>query len=219
MLRRRLIIRRETRIFFLLALLIFLIFRLFILLEHNLRTTILRAAGVRANHNATEAVNEAILKNVAEGVSYQDLILLVKDDSGRIVFSQVNNAALSGIIAAANLHAQKALASVSREKIQIPLGQVFDSYLLAHVGPRIPVRISPLGVVKTNLIDKFESAGINQVRHKIYLEVQAEMQVVITLMAEKKEVSTTIPLVDAIYPGEVPRTVIDLQFIPAGLQE
>ena len=77
MLRRRLIIRRETRIFFLLALLIFLIIRLFILLEHNLRPTILRAAGVRANHIATEAVNEAILKNVAEGVSYQDLILLV----------------------------------------------------------------------------------------------------------------------------------------------
>ncbi|HZK25790.1 MAG TPA: sporulation protein YunB [Oscillospiraceae bacterium] len=219
MLRRRLIVKRETRVFFLLALLIFLMIRMFMLIEHNLRPTILRSAGIRANYIATEAVNKAILENVAQDVDYQDLILLVKDNSGRIVFSQVNNVTISGIIAATNLHAQEALKTVAREKISIPFGQVFNSYLLANVGPRIPVKISPRGVINTNLIDKFESAGINQVRHKIYLEVQAEMQVVIPLMADKINVSTTILLVDAIYPGEVPNTVIDLQYPLSGQHE
>lgn len=209
---RRLTIKRETRVFFLLALLLFLIIRMFMLVEHNLRPTILRTAGVRASHIATEAINRAILENVAQEVSYQDLIMLVKDTNGRIVFSQINNVTISGIIAATNLQAKDALAAVARERISIPFGQVFNSYLLANLGPRIPVKITPLGVINTNVIDKFESAGINQVRHKIYLEVQAEMQVVIPLMADKATVSTTIPLVDAIYPGEVPETVINLDF-------
>jgi len=87
--------------------------------------------------------------------------------------------------------------------------------IFANTGPKIPVTLTPVGYVGTRIIDEFEEAGINQVRHKIYLEISSDIQVVIPFISDVTTVSVTVPLVDAIYPGEVPDTVINLEF-PSG---
>ncbi|MCR3921626.1 MAG: sporulation protein YunB [Firmicutes bacterium] len=212
MFRRRNALSREARVFLLLALLLFIVIQMFMMLERSLRPTIWAVARVKSHQLATSAMNQAILDNVAHRVSYQDIIHLVTDQNGKIVLAQVNQMEINSIIAETTLYVQQSLKDLSQEKISIPLGQVLGSYLLSNFGPKLPITITPLGVINTTLVDKFENAGINQVRHKIYLEVQTEMQVVVPLVAEKIRVSSTIPIVDAIYPGEVPDTVINLEF-------
>ena len=43
--------------------------------------------------------------------------------------------------------------------------------MLAGRGPDIPIVIVPVGTVESRVYDVFEQAGINQTRHKIYLEI------------------------------------------------
>lgn len=55
----------------------------------------------------------------------------------------------------------------------MPLGAALGITLLAGSGPGIPVSIVPIGSVSTDFETEFEACGINQTRHKVYLQVSA----------------------------------------------
>jgi sporulation protein YunB len=74
------------------------------------------------------------------------------------------------------------------------------------------VKLKPMGRVNTEVFDSFEDAGINQTRHKIYLQVITEVQVIVPLITDSIEVITVMPLADTIYIGEVPDTLINLSY-------
>ncbi|RJX28143.1 MAG: sporulation protein YunB [Dethiobacter sp.] len=196
--------------FIALCLLVFLSFKGFRALEQNLRPAILSIAEIKADMLATDAVNRAIMEEVARGILYQDLISIKQDDKGKIVMAQINTMEINRLMARTTIATQNALKEMGKEPIKIPLGEVLDSYLLAAYGPEIPVKLIPAGRVNTFLIDSFEAAGINQVRHKIYLDVFTEIRIVIPFISADVEVHTTVPIADTIYPGEVPETVINL---------
>lgn len=212
MLPQRFKLSRQAKSFLVLSVFIFIFLRSLLFLEQNIRPTVWALAKVKAEALAIQAINTAVLEKVAQQINYQDLIQLTKDKEGRIVFAQVNNIKVNSICAETALEAQAALNQLEKEKLAIPLGQIFDSYIFAHAGPKIPVRLTPVGYINTEIIDQFEDAGINQVRHKIYLQVQAEVRIGIPLLSDVTEIVTTVPIVDAIYPGKVPDTVINLDF-------
>lgn len=212
--RGRLAVRRDFVAFLFAALLIFVFLRIFFMFEKNLRPTIISIAAARADNLAIEAINKAVKESVAGKVLYQDLVLLQRDGEGRIVLAQTNSMLVNELMAETTLRVKDALESLKDEAIYIPLGQVTGSHLLANLGPRIPIRLVPVGLVNTSLLDAFEDAGINQVRHKIYFDILAKVQIVVPFVAEEVTVSATVPLVDAVYPGDVPDTVINLRFPP-----
>jgi len=209
--RRRFGISREAAVFFFLALFLFTVIRIFILLDRSIRPSAQAIANMKANALATEAIQESILKNVGE-LSYEDFIFLTRDNNGRIVLAQVNNRKINTFVAETTLAVKNSLLALNETKIGIPLGEILGSYTFAALGPKIPVTITQIGFVETAVADRFEEAGINQVRHKIYLEVTTKVQVAIPFTSDVMEVTATVPLVDAIYPGEIPDTVINLEF-------
>lgn len=205
-------VNRKLIVFVILASLVFLIAKSFLLIEANFRPVIMSIATARADALATEAVNAAVSEKIARNILYKDLVLLEKDRDGRIVMAQVNAMEVNRLISTTTMQVQNALRSIKGETIYIPLGQAVDSHLLASYGPRIPVRLIPIGRVNTKVVDVFEAAGINQTRHKVYLDIHAEIQIVVPFVSSEIEVVTTVPLTDNIYIGDVPDTVINLQF-------
>lgn len=198
--------------FFILVALLFILVQGFLLAERQFRPAILAVALIKADGLATDAINYAILGTVAAGIHYQDLISIEKDGQGRIVMAQINTTEINRVMAEATLATREALTALEDHPFQIPLGEITDSFILATYGPKIPLKLIPLGRVNTELIDSFESAGINQTRHKIYLKVHTEVQIIVPFIKESVEVITTIPVADTIYIGDVPDTVINLHF-------
>jgi sporulation protein YunB len=208
-------ISREATGFFLLALFVFGLTRLAVFFDSNLLQAVLSIAEARTNALAIQAVNEAVAQKFGGNILYQEMVILKKDRDGKIVMAQIDSREVNRLIAETTLQAQGALTALSKEKLYIPFGQALNNYFLATLGPRIPVTLIPVGFVSTEITDTFEQAGINQVRHKIYLQIRAEVQVAIPFISENTQISTTVPIVDAIYPGAVPDTVINLKF-PGG---
>jgi len=196
--------------FIIICLVIFLFLELLILAESRLRPAIVSVAELKADNLATDAVNQAILEQVSRGTFYKELLQIEQDESGRIFMAELNTGNINKIMSETTIATQEALLEISSEPFLIPIGEIFDYYLLATYGPRIPVKLIPAGRVNTCLTDSFESAGINQVRHKIYLDIITEVRIVIPFFSNELEVHTTVPLADTIYLGEVPETVINL---------
>ncbi|MGI6343492.1 MAG: sporulation protein YunB [Bacillota bacterium] len=182
------------------------------LLDRNLQPTLMAIAEARAKVIATQAINDAISTRIAQDIKYGLLITVHTDYNGKPAWAQVNTMEVNRLVAATTMRVQESLTAIRGEVLRIPLGQALNSYLLANFGPRIPFTIVPVGTVNVEVTDAFEEAGINQTRHKIYLEVYSEVQIVIPFVTKSVQVHSRVPIADVTYMGEVPQTVIDLPY-------
>jgi sporulation protein YunB len=184
--------------FIIISLLVFMLIEGFFFLERRLRPVIISIAEVRAHALAIEAVNRAVMDSITDEQIYHDLISIKQDDQGKIIMAQINTMEVNRLIAKTTLAIQDTLTDLMQEPLRLPLGEVLDNYLLATYGPSIPIKLIPIGKVSTLLQDSFEEAGINQIRHKIYLDITAEVRIVVPLIGSETKVHTTVPLADAI---------------------
>jgi sporulation protein YunB len=71
--------------------------------------------------------------------------------------------------------------------------------------------MQPAGSVNTTYRSDFKSAGINQTRHIIYLDVTINLQVVIPLARNSISTKSSIPIAESIIIGKVPGTYANLE--------
>jgi len=189
---------------------IYLLIQTFLIIESNLRPTMIALAQAKAKLMATEAINTAINQNIARDSRYEHLIFIQKDNEGNVVLAEVNNMELARIQALTTMNVQTALKELGEQKIKIPLGQVLGSELLANLGPKIPVSLVPVGTVCAKMHQTFESSGINIVSHQVGIDITATVQIVIPFLTSDVNVNTYTPIVTATFFGRVPETVINL---------
>lgn len=189
------------------ALLAFLVFAV---IERNLKPTIISIAETRAHLIATETIHHVLYDKVLANVNYNDLVFVHKDTQQRITMMQANTIKISRLVSQANLGIKEALDSLKEQSFQIPLGQTLGSKILANYGPRINVKILPIGSVDVSFIDEFQQAGINQVRHILYLNINTTVKIVVPLTTEGVTVNNQIPIAETIIVGEVPDTYFGL---------
>ena len=199
---------RGIRLVIVLSLIIFIGLIIFIIVDRRLMPTLHQIAEVRARVVATEAINDAISKKIAGTIKWEDLYALRPDSRGRVVLVQPNTAELSRLTSDVSIAVQENLKKATEDVIRIPLGQALGSQILANMGPRIPIRIALIGSVKTSILSRFEEAGINQIRHLIYVNVSSTIQVVVPLVSTIVEVTNQAPLTEVIINGEVPMVYV-----------
>ena len=90
----------------------------------------------------------------------------------------------------------------------VPLGAALGLTLLAGSGPRIPISIVPVGSVQTDFETEFEACGINQTRHKVYLQLSASIRIVIPTGAKTTNVTANMLVAESIIVGKVPESFV-----------
>lgn len=182
----------------------------FLHIEKKLKPTILIIAEARSKQIAIGQVNQVVKHKIADNVDYNDLIKVHKDNNNKIVLLQPNTAKINRLQSETAIEVNKALENLKTQKMWIPLGQITDSYLLATYGPKVPVRISPIGTIEVKRLDEFESAGINQTRHLLSFEITTNLRIFSPLLEEQVQISTEVLIADNIMVGDVPKTYVDL---------
>ena len=70
------------------------------------------------------------------------------------------------------------------------------------------MQILPVGAVHTSFQSEFESAGINQTRHKVYLQLSASIRIVIPTGAKTTNVTANMLVAESIIVGKVPESFV-----------
>lgn len=203
--------RRAFRPNFVFIIFVLIAFGVLYILDITLRSAFFDIAEVRAVQLATEAIQKAIQREVADdNLQYQDFIDVHKDTQGHIVMMQANTIKLNQVAANTTLNVQKNLEVLRTQNFSIPLGEVLGIPVLANYGPRVLYYILPVGNVRVNIIDKFESAGINQTKHIIYLNFDTSVKIVIPSKSGETVVATQMPIAESIIVGDVPSTFVNV---------
>lgn len=182
----------------------------FIYVDNSLRPTITVLAETKALELANRSINKAVGDKVKEKINYSDLVYTKLDAQGKISMIQSNTIMMNQIASDVALEIQNELKQVKTTTSYIPIGTALNSPILARYGPQLKVSIEPIGTVSVDFKTSFESAGINQTRHTIYLEAKTQVKVVIPLTTSTKEVKVKIPICETIIVGEVPESYVNV---------
>ena len=203
-------LRRRAALGFLAALVLLLAAGL-LWVERNLTRIVLSLAQAQARAMAVQILNEAAAELLSTGeVTYDSLMHVTADENGQVRLIQANTPEMNRLAAQVSLMAQSRLQTRRDQAVRVPLGSTTGLTLLAGAGPKIEVRILPVGSVHAEFHTEFQTAGINQTRHRVSLLLTAQVQMVIPTGAKTVEVNTQVAMAESIIVGEVPDTFTDV---------
>lgn len=186
-------------IFFTLFFLIFLIWLIFT----KLQPSFIEYAKVYSNNIANEVVNSAV-DDVFVKAEYQSLAKIMENSSENIKAIETDTAKINRLKSAIIQSMQKNIDSHKSDTVYVPLGSCSNLYFLAGLGPKVPIRIYPVSIVNADFKESFDSVGINQVKHKLYLDVSMKMSFVGMMFAQSDTVETSVLLNETIIVGDTP---------------
>ena len=192
------------------ALFALLLLAALIALEQNLSQTMLDMAFAEAYSMAVETLNKAVKLVTENGVEYGDLMDARLDAQGRVTMLRADTMRMNELAAQTALRAEEELNSAENQFVRIPLGAAGGIKGRAGDAPKVAVQILPVGAVHASFDTEFESAGINQTRHRIFLTLRATVSLIIPTGSQVVEVQSTMPIAESIIVGEVPDSFVDV---------
>lgn len=179
-------------------------------LDKAIMPRVMVTAEAKIKNDITTIINETICEEYSKRIDYNDLISYEKDEEGNITMMRADTLKLNEVAATTVLIAQKKLKEEEGMDIKIPIGQITKNNLLARFGPKVKMKVEPIGYITTKYISEFQSAGINQTKHSIYIETTTKVRLVLPFESREVEVVNQIPVVEIVIVGKVPNTAIQL---------
>ncbi len=196
--------RRKLRLFVTLSLLLGLGVLLFVHFQRNVTRVLISISEATMRASTTIAVNDAVYYTLSDEMRYEDLVTITRNEAGDIVGVSANALKINKIARDTASISQSNLKNLSLNGIPIPLGALTGIEAFAGLGPSIRFRIIPVSSVSCDFYSEFESVGINQTKHSIYLNVIADISIVMPSRTENFAVTTEILVGESIIVGRIP---------------
>lgn len=181
----------------------------------HLKPVMTSMATARVSNLVNRIVSAAVNEAVENGdIDYQNFMIFEKDETGHITALRSNVAEVNrmqGQITDEILHR---LSEVATSELEIPLGTLTGSALLAGRGPSLFVRMQAVGSASAAFRNRFTAAGINQTRHQIFLDVDVYMSILLPGMKTSTRVSNEIAVAETVIVGGVPDTYTYFSTMP-----
>lgn len=195
--------------FFVTILIVFSLFNLlFYLYKKNVNGIINESVEVKCRALAVNAMNNAISEIVMENIIYEDLIEIGNDNEGNISYIKANSLKINNLSKDLSRQTEVYINSLGNDGITIPLGNFTGIPLLVGIGPELSIKIRPVGAVVCRFSSKFESAGINQTNHKIYITITSTVSTVLPLVTSRVEAEQQVLISENIIIGKVPEVYL-----------
>lgn len=182
----------------------------FVGLMNHCSSMIVSLCNAKVQSLAMSAVNSAIIETMSGSIKYSDLVMVEKDGNGDIALLETNSVLINRLARDTAKKSEENLAGFADSKIAIPLGQLSGTPLLSNLGPEITVRLLPYSYVNCVFLSEFEAAGINQTRHKIFMNVVANVDLI--LPASQKTITTVAEVLvcESLLVGKVPEIYLNM---------
>ena len=156
-----------------------------------------------ASVKASQEIEALIRKTIIDDLD-NDVMSYEKDNDGKIISMSLDASLANNIMATTLEHLDEVMANIKYDDLYIPIGYCFSDSLFFSYGPKVKLRLKPIGSYKVNILSNVSSVGINNSLVEIVLEIKTEFQIMIPLRRENYEIVNYIPLSTLIVQGEVP---------------
>lgn len=178
--------------------------------------TVMAVSEADMKAKSLKVMNSSVLEEFSDSFDYNEVIDIQKENDGSISLIKADIIKLNSLASKVALRAQSELNELGNVGIKLPIGYITKNNILSYLGPPITVKMQPIGYVEAMYESEFESAGINQTRHKIFVNLKCKVKIIIPLRSREVEVKHRIAVAETIIVGDVPETAMQLDFDRAG---
>ena len=200
--------KRKRKAITVLCVFLFVFGGLFVFFQRNATRVLLSISEATMRASTTVAVNDAVYYTLSDEMRYEDLVTVNRDENGNIVAVSATPLKINKIARDTASISQSNLKNLSLNGIPVPLGALTGIEAFAGLGPSIHFRIIPVSSVSCDFSSVFESVGINQTKHSIYLNVVADISIVMPAQTKNFAVVTEILVGESVIVGTVPDTYL-----------
>jgi len=154
--------------------------------------------------------------NAIRDYQYSDFIVIHRDDTDKILMLESNMKNINIVISDVANRIQKSINNTNEEDVNISLGSFTGVSLLSGRGIKVPISISTVGNVKTEVRSEFKSQGINQTLHRLYLQIESEISILTPFNTIQESITNQLILAENIIIGEIPETYYNLEGMTEG---
>ena len=176
---------------------------------------------IKSKALATRAMNSSVADVVMSSIVYDELVTIISDEFGNISMIQANSLEINNLSKDLALTCEQRISEYGGKGVTIPIGTFTGIPLLVGRGPRIKVKMTPVGSVYCRFSSKFDTAGINQTVHKIYINISANVSVIMPLSSRSFQAEQQVLISESVIVGQVPEVYLQsdtldtlLNFVP-----
>ena len=183
--------------------------------ERALRPMLAAAARYQVRSQVTAAVEQWAARALQErGVDYSDFVTITRNEAGEITALSADMARLNLLRAELSAHLLERLED-SQLELTVPVGSLLPFEPTWARGPELHLRALALGTASAEFESEFTSAGINQTRHRLWLELSVPVTVLLPGGGEELTVDSRLCVAETVIVGQVPQTWFQTGGLPA----
>lgn len=172
---------------------------------------------------STYLISEAVNENINKDIEINKLLSTVLNNKEEIVSVDFNTVEVNKYLVNLNKNILTNLKQLEHGNLEnldsnifysekldnrfiyyIPYGIISDNSLLSNIGPKMPIKISLSGSVKSNINTEIKEYGINNSILKISINVEIKMRIVLPFISDEVKIKNEIPLVVKLINGSIP---------------
>src|SRR5690606_30142481 len=137
-------------------------------IEQNMRQPLMEIAKMRVSQIASTTLNKAVSEQVVQSTDYRNII---EWKTGEPRGFTLNYAEHTDMVKKTVDVVKSTLYDLTQVPVEVPLGQVMDSAILATFGPNIPIKLTPMGSSLVTMETNQVTAGWNMVIVEVYIKI------------------------------------------------
>ena len=187
------------------ALALLILLGTFIGLGLGIRPMVMASAASQTQIAVNRMIQRAVLEVLEEdGLRYQSFVSLQQNQNGETTALTTDTVLINRLQGELLEKILQTLQETRQITLQLPLGSLTGSQFLAGRGPLVSLKLRPVGIVKTKIVNQFDEAGINQTRHRIQLQVTVDMLSLLPGYRISSQAQSNVILAETIIVGLVP---------------
>lgn len=192
---------------------IFVLFFIFTTIFYiNVRPVVVKLTESAVTDVVVLAINDVISNEISTGdLDYEKLITLIQDENGNVTALITNMAIINTLQTKITDGVTRSVKDKILNDMDIPIGNVIGGTIFSGRGPSIPIKILSVTDVRTKFTNSFSAAGINQTRHKIMLEINVTIDMLVPGCTTSTTVDMEVAVAETVIVGDVPNFYTDSQ--------
>ncbi len=172
---------------------------------YKMQPVIIRYAESVAETVMLNSANDAVVNILEnENFSYSDIAVLSKNQAGEIISLEIDTYKVNYLKSRISNEISDIISGRERYTVAIPIGTFLGNTYTAGLGPDIPFKMQITTTAFVDFKHEFRSAGINQVLHRVVIDIKINGNLVVAGYKKTIKVNTSAIAAQTVIVGDVP---------------
>lgn len=198
--------RRKRKMRACLAFVFLFLFLFVFYIEYVVNPIVIEATRQAVFSLSTTAVSDAVYDVLKDdNITYNDLVDIRFDDDGNVSFLTFHTVTLNVVARRFYQVAQVYLDQMGKIGVDVNLGIFTGFPFLSGFGPNVKLKLVSIGAMTSEYRSNFDSAGINQTHHSIYVRLFASVSMILPVYSKTIDSVTEVLVGESVIVGKIPQ--------------